>query len=76
MNAASDVTSGRFVGPIVSDEHAKVGDPCTNRSREIPPKPSEAAFRRFFRDNFLCLSGEPVPSPEERRVGVRKGIRP
>ena len=36
--AASDVLSERFVGPIVHDRLIKVGGTCTNRSREIAPK--------------------------------------
>ena len=36
--AASDVISGWFVTPIVPNKCVKFRDPCTNRSREIPPE--------------------------------------
>ena len=35
--AASEVISGRFLRPIVPDKCAKFRDPCSTRSREIPP---------------------------------------
>ena len=35
--AASDVISGKFVGPIVLDKYVKFHDPSLNYSREIPP---------------------------------------
>ena len=34
----SDVTSSKFVGPVVPDNHVKFGDPRLILSREIPPK--------------------------------------
>ena len=36
--AASDVVSGRFVGPTVVDKRVKFHDASLNRSREIPPE--------------------------------------
>ena len=42
---ASDVTSGRFVRPIVHDKPVKFRDPHLNRAREIPP---EAVGRGIF----------------------------
>ena len=36
--AASDVISGMFVGPVVRDKSVKSHDPSLNRSREIPPE--------------------------------------
>ena len=35
---ASDVTSCRFVGPIVPNKQVKFRDPWLNRSQEIPPE--------------------------------------
>ena len=34
--ATSDVISGRFVGPVVSNNCVKFGDPRLNLSQEIP----------------------------------------
>ena len=48
--ATSDLISGGFVGPVVSHNLVKFGDPCLNLSREIPP---EAAFSRVFHGSFL-----------------------
>ena len=48
--AASDVISGRFVGPVVvPDNHVKFGDPRSNRSRDI----SETVRGGIF-DSFIC----------------------
>ena len=35
--ATSDVISDTFVGPVISDNRVKFGDPRINLSREIPP---------------------------------------
>ena len=35
---ASDFICGKFVRPIVLDKCVKCGDPCLNRSPEIPPE--------------------------------------
>ena len=48
--AASDVNSGKFVGPIFPDEPAKFRNPCLNYSREIPIVGD--IFDSFFRYNF------------------------
>ena len=36
--AAGEVISGKFVGPVVLDKYVKYNDPSLNRSWEIPPK--------------------------------------
>ena len=46
--AAIDVISGLFVRPILPDKNLKLGDPRLNLSREILPKPSDAAFSIAF----------------------------
>ena len=38
LEAAGDVISGTFVGPIVPDKSVKCRDPSLNRSQEIPPE--------------------------------------
>ena len=43
--AASDISSGTFVGTVVPDKRVKFHDPSLNRSREIPP---EAVGGRIF----------------------------
>ena len=48
LETASNVISGRFVGPTVHDKHVKFRDPRLNRPQEIPPKPSDGAFSTFF----------------------------
>ena len=45
--AVSDVTSGRFVGPMVPDKRVKFRYPRLNHSREIPPD-AVAVFDGFF----------------------------
>ena len=37
--ATGDVISGKYMRPVVLDNHVKFGDPRLNRSREIPPEP-------------------------------------
>ena len=34
----SNAISGKFVGPVVSDNHVKFGDPRSNLSPEISPE--------------------------------------
>ena len=47
--AASDVISGMFVGPIVLDECVKFHGPSLNRSNEIPPEAvGGGIFDKFF----------------------------
>ena len=46
---ASDVISGRFVGPVAPDNRVKFGDPRLKLSREIPPEAvSRGIFDCFF----------------------------
>ena len=46
---ASDVISGRFMGPIVPDNLVKFCDPGLDRSREIRPEAAEGGiFDCFF----------------------------
>ena len=53
--AAGDVLSGRFVGPIVLDKPVKFCGPTLNRSREIPP---EAVRGGIFDSFFAITSGQ------------------
>ena len=46
--AASDVISGRYVGPIVLDKCVKFRGPSLNCSREIPPEPVEGGIFDSF----------------------------
>ena len=42
-----------IVGQIVLEKYAKFGDPCSNRSQEIPPEAVESGiFDSLFRYNF------------------------
>ena len=50
--AASDVISDAFVGPVVSDKPVKFGYLCLNRSRQIPPEAVGSGILKFFRENF------------------------
>ena len=50
--SASDVISGKFVGPIVPDSHIKLRDPCLNYSREIPSK----AVGGGICDSFIAIT--------------------
>ena len=38
LEVTSDVISGKFLGPVVSDNRVKFVDPRLNRYREIPPE--------------------------------------
>ena len=48
LDTASEVVSGRSVGPIVIDKQEELRDPRLNLSREIP----QESVGGFFQDNF------------------------
>ena len=52
LEAASDVTSGAFVGAIVLHKRLKLGGPRTYISREITPEAVRGGIFEVFHDNF------------------------
>ena len=53
LEGASDIISGDFVRQIFLDKVVKLGDPCLNRSREIPPRTVPGGiFDSCFHHNF------------------------
>ena len=51
--AASDVISDSFVGPVVLDQYVKFRGPSLERSREMPHEAvGSGIFDNFFRYNF------------------------
>ena len=48
----SDVMSDEFVKPTVPDKCVKFRNPRLNVLEKFDPKPPEAIFRVFFRDDF------------------------
>ena len=74
--AASDVMSGRFVGPFIPNTHLKFDDHRRNGSWEIPPEVvGGGILDGFFRDNFRPeIDSDVISGAVVDRAGVNVPI--